>query len=247
MRLVGTAARLALHGGPVPPGERPLVALGGEAVSGRGEAAPGGGAPVRGGGEAVPAGAPDVVWQAAPADAVPGVRTIAPGGAGLWRRAPLPAADALFALPLAGGAGVLVAGGDARQRDAAMAALAAAGTEARAVVLPAPADLAAAAVVAAVGEPGAPLPALALPVLAAGALLLAPRAEPSFGLAPGVDHLPYADPDELARLAVAAVRHPARSRRSARSGASPRSRTAPPSCSPGSPRTWPDRPRATPV
>ena len=249
VRLVGTAARLALHGGPVPPGERPLVALGGEAVSGRGEAAPGGGAPVRGGGEAVPAGAPDVVWQAAPADAVPGVRTIAPGGAGLWRRAPLPAADALFALPLAGGAGVLVAGGDARQRDAAMAALAAAGTEARAVVLPAPADLAAAAVVAAVGEPGAPLPALALPVLR-GRRACCSRPAPSRPSAsrPGSTTCPTPTPTSSPASCPRRGPPPGGVRaRPRRSGACPRSRTGPPSCSPASPRTWPDRPRATPV
>jgi hypothetical protein len=62
--------------------------------------------------------------------------------------------------------------------------------------------------VALAGTAGAPLPSLALPALAAGSLLLAPRAEPAFGLAAGVDHLAYAHPDELARLALAAVRYP---------------------------------------
>jgi hypothetical protein len=210
VRLVGSPERLALHGGSVPPGATPVLALAPSAPADAAPSAPTGGSP--GGAQSAPAGgvpSADVVWCAAPADAVPGVRTIAPGGTGLWRRAPLPAADALFALPLATGSEVLVAGGEAGQREAALAALGAVGIEARAVALPAPADLAGAAVVAAVGEQGAPLPALALPALAAGALLLAPRADPSFGLAPGIDHLPYAHPDEMARLALAALRHPA--------------------------------------
>ena len=57
------------------------------------------------------------------------------------------------------------------------------------------------------GPPGEPLGALAAPALAAGRLLVAPRAEPAFGFAAGVDHLAYDDTDELARLAVAAHRH----------------------------------------
>ena len=61
---------------------------------------------------------------------------------------------------------------------------------------------------AVVGAPGAPLPALVAPALAAArGCCVAPRAEPAFGFAAGVDHLAYADPEERARLAVAAVRH----------------------------------------
>ena len=186
MRLVGAPDLLALHGADVPPDPDAVIALG----------------------DVAPEGA-DVVWRATPGDAVPGTRTIAPDGAGLWRRAPLPAADALFALPpAAAGAGVLVAGGEQAARDAAVAALDAAGVTARAVALPGPGALAGAAVVVLAGSPAEPLGALAAPALAAGRLLVAPRAEPAFGFAAGVDHLAYDDADELARLAVAAHRHP---------------------------------------
>jgi len=149
---------------------------------------------------------PTAVWRSAPGDAVPGVWTVAPGGDGLWRRAPLPAADGLFALP-PGGHGVLVCGaGDAA---AAVARLERQGLAARAADRPTPAALGAAAVVAVLGETGAPLPAIVLAALAAGRLVVAPRAEPAFGLAPGVDHLTHGDLEELAELADAAARHPA--------------------------------------
>jgi hypothetical protein len=186
MRLVGAPELLALHGADVAAAAGPVVALGDE---------PAGAASV------------DVVWRATPGDAAPGVRTIAPGGAGLWRRAPLPAADALFELPAADGEGVLVVGGAGEERDAAVPALEHAGGTARAVERPSVADLAAARVVVVVGAPGAPLPALVAPALAAARLLVAPRADPAFGFAAGVDHLAYADSEELARLAVAALRH----------------------------------------
>ena len=185
MRLSGPPELLALHGADVPAEPDGLVWLGDE-----------------------PAEAAGVVWRATPGDAAAGVRTIAPGGAGLWRRAPLPAADALFGLPAArGDAGVLVAGGATDARADAVAALTAAGVEARAVAVPAPPDLVGAALVVLVGTPGEPLGALAAPVLAAGRVLVAPRAAPAFGFAAGVDHLAYHDTDELARLAVAAHRH----------------------------------------
>jgi hypothetical protein len=149
------------------------------------------------------------VWRATPGDAAPGVRTIAPGGAGLWRRAPLPAADALFALPPAGPhAPIIVIGGDDEGRTAAVRALEDAGAEAWAVALPSPEALAAAAVVALVGTAGEPLPFLAAPALAAGRILIAPRSVPAFGFGAGVDHLAYRNAEELARLALAAHRHP---------------------------------------
>ena len=75
-----------------------------------------------------------------------------------------------------------------------MAALAAAGAEARAVVLPSPTDLAAAAVVAAVGVAGAPLLPSRCPALAAGALLLAPRASRTSAWRPGSTTCPTRTP-----------------------------------------------------
>ena len=199
MRLLGAPKVLALHGAEVPRGVTPVIAMGDD-----------GGGATASGVETRPwnAEAVDVVWRATPGDALAGVSTIAPGGERLWRRAPLPAADSLFDLPAGTGEGVLVVGGDLERRGAAVAALTAAGTPARARELPTVPELVGAAVVVILGEPGAPLPSLVAPTLAAGRLAVAPRAEPDFGFAAGVDHLRYRDPEELTRLAVAALRHP---------------------------------------
>jgi hypothetical protein len=112
-------------------------------------------------------------------------------GADVWRRAPLPAADALAALRTRPGAGLLVVGGEEPARDSALEALRKRGVDARAAARLSGEDLEAAAVVAVLGEPGAPLPSAAPAVLAAGRLLVAPRANPTFGLVPWSDHLPY--------------------------------------------------------
>jgi hypothetical protein len=45
-------------------------------------------------------------------------------------------------------------------------------------------------------------------VLAAGCLLVAPRAEPRYGLEPGIDHLSAGTDGELADLAALAVTFP---------------------------------------
>jgi hypothetical protein len=211
VRLVGAPEVLALHGAELAGGPTPVIAMGDELAMGSGAGDAGGrrdGRAEAGDTETEGPASVDVVWRATPGDAVEGVRTIAPGGGRLWRRAPLPAADALFELPAGGGEGALVVGGGEEQRAAAVEALAATATSARAVELPSVAELAAAVVVVVVGEPGAPLPALTAPALAAGRLAVAPHAEPDFGLAAGVDHLAYRDPEELARLTVAALRHP---------------------------------------
>ncbi len=50
--------------------------------------------------------------------------------------------------------------------------------------------------------------AAAFAVLAAGRLLVAPRARPSFGLLAGIDHLAYDDPREAAAYAAAAATFP---------------------------------------
>lgn len=148
------------------------------------------------------------VWRADPGNAHPGLPTVAPGGRGLWRTAPLPAADRLFTLRGRRGQGVLVVGEDAAERAGAVQRLIDRRVPARAPDAPGLEDLAAAAVVAVVGTPGTPLPAVAFAVLAAGRLLLAPRAHPAFGLAPGVDHLAHGSADELAQAAGSACAFP---------------------------------------
>ena len=144
--------------------------------------------------------AADVVLELGPGGIVvrgPGHR-IATAGDGLWRRAPLPANDALSALPP--GDGVLVIGPADALREHGVQV-----TQAERLTA---AGLAAAAIVAFAGEPGAPLPAAAPAVLAAGRLLIVPRADPGFGLLAGVDHLAYDSDYELAQLADAAATFP---------------------------------------
>src|ERR671914_379210 len=68
---------------------------------------------------------------------------------------------------------------------------------------------AAADVVLFAGQHGAPLPDAAWDALAAGRLLVAPRAEPSQGLEPGIDHLSAGTDGELADLAAVAAKFPA--------------------------------------
>lgn len=126
---------------------------------------------------------------------VPAPRRV--GREGGWRRAPFPAADALAALRSVRGAGVLVVGGDEAQRTSALKKLHGRNVDARAAPRLDVGGLERAAVVAVVGEPAAPLPSAALPVLAAGRVLVAPRAEPAFGLLPWSDHLSYEHEDEL--------------------------------------------------
>jgi hypothetical protein len=55
---------------------------------------------------------------------------------------------------------------------------------------------------------GAPIPDAAWEALAAGCLLVAPRAEPRYGLEPGIDHLSAGTDGEMADLAALAVRFP---------------------------------------
>lgn len=57
-------------------------------------------------------------------------------------------------------------------------------------------------------EHGGPPPDIAWEVLAAGRILVAPRAEPSQGLQPGVDHLSGRSDRELADLAAMAAAFP---------------------------------------
>jgi hypothetical protein len=68
--------------------------------------------------------------------------------------------------------------------------------------------LAGADVVLLAGPHGVPLPETVWDVLAAGCLLVAPRAEPRYGLEPGIDHLSAGTDGELADLAALAVTFP---------------------------------------
>ena len=136
-------------------------------------------------------------------------RVIAQAGNGLWRRAPWPAADPLFDLdPPCTGASVLVAGGDGQRRDDLNRTLAEAGVPVVARERLTLADLQIAAVVILPSVPGAPLPARALAVLAAGRLLVTGRCLPAFGLQPGIDHIAAATNGEAAHMAGAALRFP---------------------------------------
>ena len=144
----------------------------------------------------------DVVWVATAPDEDPGVRVIAPAGANAWRLAPWPAADALFELDAVAGA-VLVVGDDrgiASELDGRSLE-----------VLSAPrldrAQLQMAGVVVVAQDAGAPLPAVAPAVLAAGRVLVTTRCEPVYGLRPGIDHLSGDGPEEIADLATSAALH----------------------------------------
>jgi hypothetical protein len=82
------------------------------------------------------------------------------------------------------------------------------GVDAAPADVPAGDAFAAADVVLLAAPHGAPLPNAAWDVLAAGCLLVAPRAEPRYGLEPGIDHLSAGTDGELADLAAVAVTFP---------------------------------------
>jgi hypothetical protein len=136
-------------------------------------------------------------------------RRVSTALSGVWRRAPLPAADALTELRGRPGAGVLVAGGDEASRASAVAKLLPRRLDAWGAERLTRADLERASVVALLGAYGEPMPPEAPAVLAAGRVLLAPQVEPAFGLQPWSDHLPYENEDDLVRTADAAQTYPA--------------------------------------
>jgi hypothetical protein len=133
---------------------------------------------------------------------------IAPAGEGLWRRAPWPAADALFDLPPAAGgdappaAAALLVGAERGLREAVAERAAERGVALGQAERLDAAALAGAGCIVMAESPGGALPARAFAVLAAGRLLITPRLETTFGLEDGLDHLGFAGPDE----AVDAVR-----------------------------------------
>lgn len=136
-------------------------------------------------------------------------RVVAPIGAGCWRRAPWPARDDLFDEPAPRhGDRTLVSGGTAAVRRELSAELRGAGAEVDETQRLTRADLLAAATVVLPEAPGSALPALAPAVLASGRLLVTFRAEATFGLLAGSDHLQGDTTRELVELALAAARFP---------------------------------------
>ena len=100
---------------------------------------------------------------------------------------------------------VLVVG---ERSDALIELLKARGVDAVSADSPLDEALASAEVVVLAVEHGGPPPDIAWEVLAAGRILVAPRAEPSQGLQPGVDHLSGRSDRELADLAAMAAAFP---------------------------------------
>lgn len=134
---------------------------------------------------------------------------IAPAGEGLWRRAPWPAADALFELApaspacaspasasAASASSALLVGGERGLREALAGRAAERGIALRQADRLDAAGLAGVGCVVMAESPGGALPARGFAVLAAGRLLITPRLETTFGLEDGLDHLEFASPDE---------------------------------------------------
>jgi hypothetical protein len=135
---------------------------------------------------------------------------IAPEGPGAWRLMAWPVADALFDWPPPEpGAGALVTGGSAADRDAVASELRALSPAMVAVDgalrLEALRD---AAVVVMLGGVEA-LPPLAFAPLAARRALVTPRRLRSFGLSYGIELLAGETPQALTQCANVALRHPA--------------------------------------
>lgn len=146
-----------------------------------------------------------LVWVPRPALGPAGARLVAPAGESLWRRAPWPAADALFDLDPPGDPSVLVL-------DDRLAEEAATSLEGRRLpVTRAPrltrAALEAAAIVVFAGEQGDSLPGEVPSILASGRVLVMTPRTPSFGFRPGVDHCSGETPVMLAELAGSVLRH----------------------------------------
>jgi hypothetical protein len=141
--------------------------------------------------------APRLRWRREPGDAG-GERLIATAGEGLWSRAPWPVRDELFDLPAGPPVALVVGDGAAELERRGLAVTAAERLTAEALV--------AADVV--VHGAGSWLPGDALAVLAAGRVLVT-RAEPVFGLVPGLDHLRAEAPEHAADLVQAVLADPA--------------------------------------
>ena len=132
---------------------------------------------------------------------------VAPSGAGLWRRAPWPAADVLFDLPAPlDGAAVLVVHGDEGRRVKHAAKLSAHGLTPSHAPRLRRVDLESVATVIFLDDDRG-FPALAPAACAAARLVIVQRPEPLFGLQDGVDCF-VADDDRSVVLAQTAGRSP---------------------------------------
>jgi len=132
-------------------------------------------------------------------------RLVAPHGDGLWRRAPRPVRDELFALPPAADPDavlVIAPSAEAIARD--LDELGARASTAPRLTLDA---LRAAAVVVLLADTGA-FPDLGMCVLAARRVLVTGDAGPCFGLQSGIEFLGVATPDEAVERAHLARLYP---------------------------------------
>jgi hypothetical protein len=137
-----------------------------------------------------------------------GARLIAQAGSALWRRAPWPVDDSLFALPApAPSAPVLVVGPEEATRDA-VEVLDAYGVSGTAVQRLTRTALQGSVAVIEIAAPGAPAPALLMAPLAARRVLLRVGAAPDFGLQAGVDHLAVPEVPQAAALCAALLDQP---------------------------------------
>jgi len=147
----------------------------------------------------------DVNWLRGTSEGGREGRTIATAGERLWRRAPWPAADALFEWSPSGANVAVVGDGEAA---AVVERLREGGVEVDSVPRLATRELEAAAVVIFAGAAGDPLPAEVPAVLAAGRILVTTPRSPDFGLRAGIDHCVGPGAGDLADLALSAARHP---------------------------------------
>lgn len=130
---------------------------------------------------------------------------VAPEGGGRLAAPLLPAADALFGWQPGPGDRVLVVGGGEERRAVVLYDLEQRGRVATGAEELTVAALQSAGVVVMLASA---IPPLAPAVLAAGRILVAPRATPNYGLLPGIDHLACDDDGQAAAAADAAATAP---------------------------------------
>jgi hypothetical protein len=137
----------------------------------------------------------------------PSGRVVATSGDGLWRRAPWPANDQLFAMPAADPRrGALVVGGTPATRAELVTKLTGAGVRVREAQHVTASALEACAIVIFPPRP-AVLPVDAMAVLAAGRLLVTGPCLPAFGLRAGFSHLEVQFADHAVANVIGAIRY----------------------------------------
>jgi len=146
-----------------------------------------------------------LVWVPRPPERNADARLVAPAGDRLWRRAPWPAADALFDLDAPADRSVLVLD-DGLADEVARSLEGRRLPVTRAARLTRPA-LEAAAIVVFAGEKGDSLPGEVPSILASGRVLVMTPRTPGLGFRPGLDHCSGETPVMLAELAGSVLRH----------------------------------------